>query len=80
MITTDPILGTGLHAVGALSAALCYTPQKATRGWSWQTFWMAQASVCWLVLPMIGAWLTIPGLHGVLAEAITSELLKSLLL
>ena len=80
MITTDPILGTGLHAVGTLSAALCYTPQKATRGWSWQTFWMAQASVCWLVLPMIGAWLTIPGLHGVLAEAPTSAMRNSFLL
>jgi len=80
MITADPILGTGLHAVGALSAALCYTPQKATRGWSWQTFWLAQASVCWLMLPLIGAWLTIPGLPSVLAEAPASAMRNSFLL
>lgn len=80
MISTDPILGTGLHAVGALCAALCYTPQKATRGWSWQTFWLAQASVCWLILPLVGAWLTIPQLMTVLAEAPASAMRNSFLL
>jgi len=56
MIPANPLLGTLLHAVGALSAAVCYTPQKATRGWSWQTYWLAQASVCWLILPLGVAW------------------------
>lgn len=60
MIPANPVLGVLLHAVGALSAAFCYTPKKATRKWSWQTYWLAQASVCWLVLPVVGAWLTIP--------------------
>jgi L-rhamnose-H+ transport protein len=69
MIAANPLLGIALHAVGAISAALCYTPQKATRGWSWQTYWLAQASVCWLALPILGAWLTIPELARVLAEA-----------
>ena len=68
MITSNPILGVLFHAVGALSAALCYTPQKATRRWSWQTYWLAQASVCWLVLPLLGAWLTIPDLMQVLKD------------
>ncbi len=80
MTTTDPLLGTGLHAIGALCAALCYTPQKAARGWSWQTFWLAQASVCWLILPLLGAWLTIPQLMTVLAEAPSSAMRNSFLL
>jgi L-rhamnose-H+ transport protein len=60
------------HAFGASSASLCYTPQKKTVSWSWQTYWMAQASICWLVLPILVAWITIPELGQVLIEAPTN--------
>lgn len=66
-----------LHAVGALSAALCYTPQQKAPHWSWQTFWLAQAAVCWLLLPIIIAALTIPQLLAVLREAPTDAMWKS---
>lgn len=66
-----------LHAVGALSAALCYTPQKKTVNWSWQTFWLAQAAVCWLLLPLVVAVLTIPELPTVLREAPAEAMGKS---
>ncbi len=69
MITANPFLGIALHAVGATSAAVCYTPQKRVSNWSWQTYWMTQAAVCWLILPILGAWLTIPQLREVLREA-----------
>lgn len=69
--------GIFLHAVGALSAALCYTPQKRTANWSWQTFWLAQAAVCWLLLPIIVAVLTIPQLVTVLREAPTAAMGKA---
>ena len=65
----EVINGVLFHAVGASSASLCYTPQRAVRGWSWQTYWLAQASVCWLLLPVLVAWLTIPQLGDVLSEA-----------
>ncbi len=79
-ITPNPLLGVGLHAVGALFAATCYTPQKKVKGWSWQTYWLTQASFCWLLLPIIGAWLTIPDLLTVLHEAPTSAMRNSFLL
>lgn len=47
------------HAIGASSASLCYTPQKKVQGWSWQTYWLAQAAVCWLLMPVLVAWITI---------------------
>lgn len=72
--------GVMYHAVGASSAALCYTPQKKVWGWSWQTYWLAQAMVCWLLLPLIVAWLTIPQLSLVLQEAPTEVLWKTFLL
>jgi len=69
VIAVDPILGSGLHAVGATAAALCYTPQQKLRGWSWQTYWLSQASICWFIAPIAGAFLTIPKLAIVLSEA-----------
>lgn len=74
------INGVFLHAVGASCASLCYTPQKKLVRWSWQTYWLAQASVCWLLLPLIGAWLTIPQLSAVLSEAPKEAMWKSFLL
>ncbi|MBU4460057.1 MAG: rhamnose:proton symporter, partial [Verrucomicrobia bacterium] len=68
-IAANPLLGVGLHAIGATFAATCYTPQKKVRGWSWQTYWLVQASFCWFLLPILGAWLTIPDLVEVLREA-----------
>jgi L-rhamnose-H+ transport protein len=75
-----PILGTLLHAFGAASAALCYSPQRYLRRWSWQTYWLLQASVCWLVLPWVFAALTIPDLGVVLAQAPRMAMVHSYLL
>lgn len=77
MITPNPLLGTGLHAIGAFFAAVCYTPQRRVSRWSWQTYWMVQAAFCWFLLPIIGAWLTIPELGQVLREAPRSAMVES---
>ena len=77
---TNPILGAGLHGIGAFSSALCYTPQKKTKQWSWQTYWMAQAAVCWLILPIIVAAITTPHLRTVLMEAPGGAMVRSFLL
>lgn len=73
----DVLTGVMFHAIGASSAALCYTPQKKVQRWSWQTYWLAQAFVCWLLLPVVIAWLTVPHLFQVLSEAPTSVMLKT---
>jgi L-rhamnose-H+ transport protein len=80
MILSNPLLGIALHGIGAVSAALCYTPQRRIRGWSWQTYWMTQALFCWLLWPIAGALLTIPHLGTVLAEAPRSAMWHSFLL
>jgi len=66
--------------MGASSASLCYTPEKKVKGWSWQTYWLAQATVCWLLLPVLIAWVTIPSLLTVLAEAPFSAMWNAFLL
>jgi L-rhamnose-H+ transport protein len=67
-VVANPLLGILLHAVGAFSAALCYTPQRKLKGWSWQTYWIVQAALCWVLLPIIGALITIPHIATVLSE------------
>lgn len=79
-VPASPIIGTLFHAVGAGSAALCYTPQRYVRRWSWQTYWLLQASACWLVLPWIFAAFTVPHLGLVLHEAPSAAMWKSYLL
>lgn len=69
MVHANPLLGMFLHSIGAMAAAFCYTPQQKLRGWSWQTYWITQALVCWFILPIVGAIVTIPQLRQVLCEA-----------
>jgi len=76
----EVINGVLYHSVGATGAALCYTPQKKVVGWAWQTYWLAQAFICWLVLPVIVAFFTIPQLSTVLSQAPGSAMQKSFLL
>ena len=79
-VSTNPFLGVFLHGIGAGFAATCYTPQKRVKRWSWQTYWLTQASFCWFILPILGAMLTIPQLMTVLREAPHDAMLKSFLL
>jgi len=76
----EVINGVLYHAVGASGAALCYTPQKKVVGWSWQTYWLAQAFICWFVLPFVVSYLTIPELMQVLKQAPSSAMQRSFFL
>ena len=68
------------HAIGAASAACCYVPQKKVKGWSWQSYWLTQAAFCWLLLPIAGAFLTIPDFWEVVRAAPREAMLRTFLL
>jgi L-rhamnose-H+ transport protein len=74
----NPILGVALHSVGAFSSSSCYTPQKQTKLWSWEVYWIAQASCAWLILPIAFAFLTIPDYVDVLRSCPPEAMAKSL--
>jgi L-rhamnose-H+ transport protein len=80
MISPNPLLGTAFHSVGAAFAAICYTPQKRVKSWSWQSYWIVQASFCWFLLPILVAMLTIPELGAVLREAPRDSMLITFVL
>lgn len=69
MIQSNPIFGTGLHAIGGISASSCYTPQTKVKNWSWGTFWLVQAFFAWIFIPILAGWLTVPGFFGILQKA-----------
>ena len=66
MITSGPIIGTGLHAVGGISASTCYLPFQKIKTWSWGTFWLVQASFAWIIMPLIIGVLTVPDFFSIL--------------
>ena len=72
MITPNPIIGTGLHAIGGMSAASCYMPFEKVKNWSWGAFWIVQALFAWLIMPLVIGYFTVPNLFTVLTEAPSS--------
>jgi L-rhamnose-H+ transport protein len=68
------------HAIGATAAACCYVPQKKVSGWSWQSYWLTQAGFCWLLLPIVGAFLTVPDFWQVVKLAPREAMLRTFLL
>ncbi|MCP4311448.1 MAG: rhamnose:proton symporter [Bacteroidetes bacterium] len=80
MITPNPILGTGLHAVGGISAASCYMPFEKVKNWSWGTFWIVQSFFAWLIMPIVIGYFTVPELFTVLTEAPSSAFRAAFLL
>lgn len=74
---TNPILGILFHGVGAASASSCYTPQKKTTLWAWEVYWIATATFAWLILPIAGAFLTIPNYLEVVKAVPLTTMLKS---
>lgn len=69
MITPNPLMGTGLHAIGGVSAAACYLPYERIKQWSWESFWFVQAFFAWLIVPIVVGYFTVPDLFEVFREA-----------
>ena len=69
MITPNPIIGTGLHAIGGISAASCYMPFEKVKNWSWEVFWIVQALFAWFIMPIVIGYFTVPDLFKVLTNA-----------
>ena len=72
MISPNPIVGTGLHAVGGISAASCYMPYESVKSWSWEVFWIVQALFAWLIMPLAIGYFTVPDMFTILSKAPSS--------
>lgn len=80
MITPNPIIGTGLHALGGVSASTCYLPFNKTKKWSWGSFWLVQATFAWVIMPVVIGLLTVPQLMEVLKNSPPSAVITAFIL
>ena len=80
MITPNPIIGTGLHAVGGISASTCYIPFNKTKKWSWESYWLVQAAFAWMIMPLLIGFFTVPHLFEVLRNSPPKALIISFIL
>lgn len=69
MNSSNPLFGTFLHAVGGVSASSCYLPSSRLKNWSWNTFWLVQASFAWILMPLLLGVLTVPDFFFILGQA-----------
>ena len=80
MINSNPILGTALHAIGGASASACYLPFQETKQWSWETFWLVQATFAWVIMPIVVGYFTVPDFFTILIHAPSTALWSAFLL
>lgn len=80
MISPNPLVGTFLHAVGGVSAATCYVPFQKTTNWSWNSYWLVQATFAWLFFPLLIGFITVPNLFQVFTEAQSTIIIQAVLL
>lgn len=66
----NPFAGVGLHAAGGVAHGSFYVPLKWVRGWAWESAWLLQGLMAWVVMPWLVALLA--NAHPWSALALTS--------
>lgn len=76
----NPIFGTLIHSIGGVAASTCYVPFQKVKKWSWDSYWILQATFAWFVFPFLIGFLTIPNLTDVFSETSNEVLFNATLL
>jgi L-rhamnose-H+ transport protein len=80
LVPSNSLLGIALHAVGGVSASTCYLPFQKVKKWSWNSYWLVQATFAWLIFPIVIGYFTIPNLWQVFLESPSSVMFSAFLL
>ena len=62
MNPVGPFLGVLLHSVGGLAAGSFYIPFRKVKEWAWESYWLVQGVLAWVVMPPLVSALTVPHL------------------
>jgi L-rhamnose-H+ transport protein len=73
----NPFAGVLLIAAGGLAAGSFYIPLKKVRDWAWESGWLANGLFAWVIAPWAVAYLSVPGLWGILKSSPGSSLVWS---
>ena len=60
----NTVIGLLIIAIGSFGQSGSYVPIKKIKDWSWESFWITQGAFAWLLFPLAGALLAIPGGHS----------------
>jgi L-rhamnose-H+ transport protein len=63
-----PFLGVLLHSVGGLAAGSFYIPFRKVKAWAWESYWLIQGVLAWVVMPSLVSALTVPHLVAVFSQ------------
>lgn len=66
----NSLIGIGIILLGGIAAASFYVPFKKVKHWSWESYWLVQAVMAYIITPWFFAWLTAP--QGALMDIIAA--------
>ncbi|HYW35284.1 MAG TPA: L-rhamnose/proton symporter RhaT [Balneolaceae bacterium] len=73
------VLGIFYHAVGGFAAGSFYLPLKKIKKWAWESYWLVNGFVSWIIMPWLVAYLTVPELLRLFHHAPASSIFWSFL-
>jgi len=76
-LAPNPFLGVFLHALGGLAAGSFYIPFRRVRKWAWESYWIVNGLLSWVITPWIVSSIVCPDTLGILRAAPTSSLIWS---
>jgi len=65
----NPLAGIIFHAIGGFASGSFYIPFKKVKNWAWESYWIVNGVVAWMLVPWIVGFLTVPNLLEVLLSA-----------
>lgn len=68
------IFGVIFHFIGGFASGSFYIPYKKVKGWAWESYWIVGGIFSWLFVPIISAWLTVPGFLTIIGDTNSSVL------
>lgn len=75
-VTTDPLLGILLYALGGAAGASFYLPFKRIRNWAWESYWMIYCVSGLIVVPWVLAFAVSPNVIQVLRATPPETLIR----
>ena len=60
------VIGLLIIAVGAFCQSSSYVPINKIKDWTWESYWLVQGILAWLVFPLLGACLAVPEGHSLM--------------
>lgn len=65
-VVMQALLGVLFHFIGGFASGSFYIPYKKVKGWSWESYWIVGGIFSWLLVPLVAAWLTVPGFMDII--------------